>query len=187
PKVGNASRLPAPGRAARHARTTARRALAAALGAERDDLVFTGNGSEANLLALVGAARALPRDRRHVLTTPIEHPSVLDPLAALAEQGEIVLELVAVDREGRVDPAAVERSCRPSTGLVSIQLANNEIGTLEPVADVARRLRPRNVVLHSDASQAVGKVAVRFDELPLDLLTPSAPNFPAPPRAPLPL
>jgi len=180
PKFGNASSLHAPGRAARQALTAARRAVAAALGAARDDVVFTGNGSEANLLALVGAARALPPDRRHVLTTPIEHPSVLEPLESLARDGALELELLPVDREGRVDPDAVERACRPSTGLVSIQLANNEIGTIEPVGEIARRLRPRNVVLHSDASQAVGKVAVRFDELGVDLLTASAHKFGGP-------
>jgi len=180
PKFGNASSLHAPGRAARQALTAARRAVAAALGAGRDDVIFTGNGSEANLLALVGAARALPRDRRHVVTTAIEHPSVLEPLEALARDGEIELELLAVDREGRIDPAALERAVKPATGLVSVQLANNEIGTVEPVAEIARRLRPRNVVLHSDASQAIGKTTVRFDELGVDLLTASAHKFGGP-------
>jgi len=180
PKFGNASSLHAPGRAARQALTAARRAVAAALGAGRDDVIFTGNGSEANLLALVGAARALPRDRRHVVTTAIEHPSVLEPLEALARDGEIELELLAVDREGRIDPAALERAVKPATGLVSVQLANNEIGTVEPVAEIARRLRPRNVVLHSDASQAIRKTTVRFDELGVDLLTASAHKFGGP-------
>lgn len=180
PKFGNASSLHAPGRAARQALTAARRAVAAALGAARDDVVFTGNGSEANLLALVGAARALPSDRRHVLTTPIEHPSVFEPLESLARDGALELELLPVDREGRVDPDAVEHALKPSTGLVSIQLANNEIGTIEPVGEIARRLRLCNVVLHSDASQAVGKVAVRFDELDVDLLTASAHKFGGP-------
>jgi cysteine desulfurase len=180
PKFGNASSLHAPGRAARQALTAARRAVAVALGAARDDVVFTGNGSEANLLALVGAARALPPGRRHVLTTPIEHPSVLEPLESLARDGALELELLPVDREGRVEPDAVERALRPSTGLVSIQLANNEIGTIQPVGEIARRLRPRNVVLHSDASQAVGKIAVRLDELGVDLLTASAHKFGGP-------
>jgi cysteine desulfurase len=180
PKYGNASSLHAYGRAAHRTLTAARRALGAALHAARDEVLFTGNGSEANLLAVVGAARALAPGRRHVLTTPIEHPSVLEPLEALAQAGEIELELVAVDREGRVDPADVERRVKPSTGLVSIMFANNEIGTIEPIAEVARRMRTRHVRLHCDASQAVGKVVVHFDELGVDLLSASAHKFGGP-------
>jgi cysteine desulfurase len=180
PTIGNASSLHSFGRAAQNALTAARRALGEALGAGRDDVLFTGNGSEANLLAVVGAARALPRDRRHVLVTPIEHPSVLEPLASLAQSGEIELETLAVDREGRVDPDEVERRVRPATGLVSIMFANNEIGTIEPIAAIARRMRTRHVLFHCDASQAVGKVVVRFDELGVDLLTASSHKFGGP-------
>ena len=180
PTIGNASSLHSFGRAAQNALTVARRSIGVALGVGRDEVLFTGNGSEANLLAVVGAARALLPGRRHVLVTPIEHPSVLEPLEALAKAGEIELETLAVDREGRVDPDEVERRVRPATGLVSIMFANNEIGTIEPIAAIARRMRTRHVLFHCDASQAVGKVAVQFAELGVDLLTASAHKFGGP-------
>ena len=179
-RFGNASSLHSFGRAAHQELTAARRTIATALHARRDEVLFTGNGSEANLLAVVGAARALPAGRRHVLVSQIEHPSVLEPLEALATEGTIELERLAVDGIGRADPDDVARRVKPATGLVSLMLANHEIGVVEPVAEVARKLRPRGVLLHCDASQAVGRIPVRFDELGADLLTASAHKFGGP-------
>jgi cysteine desulfurase len=180
PRFGNASSLHESGRAARAALTAARRRVGEALGAGRDEVLFTGNGSEANLLAVVGAARALPRDRRHVLASAIEHPSVLEPLEVLSKAGEVELELLAVDRAGRVDPVDALRRVRAATGLLTLMLVNNEIGTVEPVAELARELRRSGVLVHCDASQAVGKLAVGFAALGVDLLTASAHKFGGP-------
>jgi cysteine desulfurase len=180
PELGNASSLHEPGRRARAALTAARRAVAAALGVGRDDIVFTGNGSEANLLAVVGAGRALPRERRHVLVSPVEHPSVLEPLEALAKSGEIELEKLPVDGAGRVDPADVAARLRPTTGLVTVMLANHELGTIEPVEEIAKLARGRGALVHSDGAQAVGKIPVRLHSLGVDVFTASAHKFGGP-------
>lgn len=180
PEFGNASSQHEWGRHAKAALQRARRTFADALGADRDDLFFTGNGSEANLLAVVGAIGALPPGRRHVLVSPIEHPSVLEPLDALAARGEIELERLPVDRSGRIDPATVAARCRPATGLVSVMAANHEIGTVEPVAALAAALRPTGALLHCDATQAIGKLPASLAELGCDLLTGSAHKFGGP-------
>jgi cysteine desulfurase len=177
---GNASSLHQWGQRARAELQRARRSFATALGCERDDLCFTGNGSEANLLGLAGAVAALPTDRRHVLVSAIEHPSVLGPLERLARAGAIELETLPVDSFGRVDPVKVEARCRPTTGLVALQAANHEIGTLQPVAQVAARLRSRHVLIHCDATQALGKIPCSLEALGCDLLVASPHKFGGP-------
>lgn len=179
-EFGNAGSAHQWGRTAKAALTRARRTFASALGVERDDLFFTGNGSEANLLALHGAIAALPRERRHVLVSPIEHPSVLEPLETAARRGEIELEHLSVDRFGRVDPEILRGRCRPTTGLVSVQLANHEIGTLQPIAAIAATTRTHGALLHCDATQAIGKTLVTVPALGCDLLVISAHKFGGP-------
>ena len=180
PGFGNASSQHEWGRTAKGALQRARRTFSEALGADRDDLFFTGNGSEANLLAVEGALGALPPTRRHVLVSPIEHPSVLEPLERLATRGEIELERLPVDPSGRVDPGTVASRCRPTTGLVCVMAANHEVGTVEPVAEVAAALRPTGALLHCDATQAIGKLPASLAELGCDLLTGSAHKFGGP-------
>lgn len=166
------------GRAAEDAVEHARQQVAAAIGARPQEIVFTSGATEANNLALIGAARGRRSagDGDHVVSTVIEHKSVLEPLKAMAEEGYRVT-LVEVDEKGRVDPDDVERAMTDRTILVSVMLANNEIGTIEPVADIARRAHQRGAWVHTDAVQAVGKLPVKVDELDIDLLSMSAHKF----------
>ncbi len=166
---GNPSSLHAAGRRARRAVERARQQVAAAVGADPEEIVFTSGGSESNNLALRGVVAA--RGGGHVITSAVEHPAVLEPLRALAREGAIRLTVVGVDARGRVDPDEVVAALAADTVLVSLMLANNEVGTLQPVREVAARVRPRGVLVHTDAAQAVGKIPVDVRELGVDLLT----------------
>lgn len=157
------------GREARAMLERARAQVAACLGAATDEIVFTSGGSESDNWAVVGVVEA--RGGGHVVTTAVEHPAVLEPLRALERGGRIRLTVVGVDRCGRVDPEEVEHALSADTILVSVMLANNEVGTLQPVAEIAAICRRSGVTLHTDAAQAVGKVAVDVEALGVDLLT----------------
>ncbi len=148
----------------------ARAAVAQLIGAQTDDIVFTGCATEANNLALLGVARALRAGKRHLVVSAIEHPAVMEPARHLQREGW-ELTVVPVDGHGRVAPAEVAAALRPDTALVSIMHANNEIGTLQPITEIAALTRPRGVLLHTDAAQSVGKVAVDVEALGVDLLT----------------
>ncbi len=145
------------GRRAAQRLAAARAAVATALGAEAGEIVFTSGGTEANALAILGVVRAAG-ERVSVVTTAIEHPSVTGTLTDLAEAGEIDLDVVPVERHGRVDPQRVLAAVRPETRLVSVMAANNETGVLQPVAEIAAGLSPGGVLLHVDAVQAVARV-----------------------------
>ncbi len=157
------------GREARLAVETARAQVAVCLGAETGEIVFTSGGSESDNWAIHGVVAQDPG--AHVITSAIEHPAVLEPLRAAERRGEITLTVVGVDRWGRVDPAAIAAAIADDTVLVSIMLANNEVGTLQPIAEIAAICRERGVLLHTDAAQAVGKVTVDVRALGVDLLT----------------
>jgi cysteine desulfurase len=148
----------------------ARESVAALIGARPDEIVFTGCATEANNLALLGVARALRATRRHLVISAIEHPAVTEPALHLQREGWD-LTVLPVDGDGRVDPGAVESALRPDTALVSIMHANNEIGTLQAIADISTLTRARGVLLHTDAAQSPGKVVVDVDTLGVDLLT----------------
>jgi len=167
---GNPSSSHAFGAEARTAGEGARASVARLLGARSEEIVFTGGGSEANNLALKGTAFALKDRGNHIVTTAIEHPAVLEVCDWLEAQGFRVTRL-PVDAEGLVDPAAAERAISSSTILVSVMLANNEIGSIEPVADIAAICRKRGVRIHTDAAQAVGKIRVKVGELGVDLMS----------------
>ena len=153
----------------------ARQQLATLLHTTPDTLVFTSGATEANNLALKGLLRRVPAGK-HVVTTAIEHKAILDPLKRLQRQGTAVTH-VPVDALGRVDPARIAAAIRPETVLVSVMWANNEVGTIQPIREIAELCRERGVLFHTDAAQAVGKLSVDLSETPIDLLSLSAHKF----------
>lgn len=166
---GNPSSSHRAGREARRAVDRARSQVAACLGCSADEVVFTSGGSEANNLAIRGLVEA--RGGGHVVTSAVEHPAVLEVVRALEREKRISLSVVGVDRHGRVDPRQVEEMLRDDTVLVTLMLANNEVGTLQPVAEVAVMCRERGICCHTDAAQAMGKVPVDTAVLGVDLLS----------------
>ncbi|MCS7183118.1 MAG: cysteine desulfurase [Thermoanaerobaculum sp.] len=168
------SRTHAYGWAAAQLVDQARSTVAQLLGANPEELVFTSGATEANNLAIKGLA--FSSKRRHLVTTAIEHPAVLDACESLKRHGFQVTR-VAVGRDGVVDPAEVGRALTDDTLLVSVMLVNNEIGTIQPVAEVARLCHQRGVPVHCDATQGVGKVPVSVQQLEVDLLSLSAHKF----------
>ncbi len=148
----------------------ARSNVAQLLGAEADEVVFTSGGSEANNLALKGVAWAAKVKGGHIITSAVEHPSVLEPCRFLSQHGFKITQ-VPVDRTGRIDPDDVRRAITPQTILVSIMHANNEVGTIQPLAEVSRITRTHGIRLHTDAAQSVGKIATDVGTLGVDLLT----------------
>ncbi len=178
-EFGNPSNLYRLGRRAATALEQARATVARSLGCQGDEIVFTGGGSESDNLALKGIALARP-DRRHLVTTAIEHSAVLGAAADLQEHFGADVTYVPVDERGVVDPEAVAAAIRPDTCLVSVMLANNEIGTIQPVAEVARLARARGVLVHTDAVQAAGLLDLHVGRLGVDALSLSAHKFYAP-------
>lgn len=167
---GNASSLHQPGLSARAALEEARERVAGLIGAEAGEVYFTSGGTESDNLAIRGAALA-NRDRgRHIITTTIEHPAVLEPCKALEKEGFEVTYL-PVTREGLVEVEALEAAIREDTILISIMHANNEIGTIQPIAEAGEIARSRGIVFHTDAVQTVGKIPAKVDDLGVDLLS----------------
>jgi cysteine desulfurase len=157
---------------------TAREQVARLLNVPPKGIVFTSGATEANNLALKGVLwKARPGS--HLITSAAEHRAVLDPAKRLEREGYAVTVL-PVDREGRVDPEQVAAAMRPETVLVSLMVANNEVGTLNPVAEMGRICRDRRVLLHCDAAQAAGKIPLDLAEWPIDLLSLSGHKLYAP-------
>jgi cysteine desulfurase len=176
---GNPSSSHSYGKKAAQAVHEARASVASLLGAATDEIVFTGSATEANNLALLGVARALAGAKRHLVVSAVEHPAVIEPALHLQSEGWR-LSVIPVDAYGRVDPAAVAAALRPDTALVSIMHANNEVGTIQPVAEIAEMTKARDILLHTDAAQSAGKIAVNVDALGVDLLTLAGHKFYAP-------
>ncbi|MHA6522884.1 cysteine desulfurase family protein [Tessaracoccus sp. G1721] len=172
-EFGNPSSSHPYGRAARAAVETARREVSDLIRGHTGRIVFTGSGSEADALAITGEvlARRRPGQRPHVITQATEHPAVLAACADLADLYDADVTVLPVDRHGLVDPDAVAHAITNATVLVTAMHANNETGTLQPIADIARVAHARGVLMHTDAAQSVGKIPVDVETLGVDLLT----------------
>ena len=179
-ELANPSSVHEEGRRARHALTRSRRRIAELLGVERDAVTFVGNGSEANVLALEGAVSALPRGRRRVLASPIEHPCVRNCLQRMADEGVAELEWLPVDGVGRLRLDDVENHWTNEVGLLCTMAVNHEIGTRQPISALARWARSRGVLLHTDACQAIGRIDASPWLTEVDLATFSAHKFGGP-------
>jgi len=179
-QFGNASSLHGPGRRARAGLDEAHEKVAAGLGATPREIVFTSGGTEANNLAIKGAAWAGKARGHRIVISQVEHHSVGHTVRYLEKFGFEVVE-VPVDRYGRVDPDAIESAVNGKTILVSVMMANNEVGTIQPIAEIAERVRRfRGVLLHTDAVQAAPYLRIDLRELDVDLLSIAAHKFEGP-------
>ncbi len=169
---GNPSSLYTPAYEARKILHISRAAIANRIGAQSDEIVFTSGGTESNNLAILGAARASRRGK-HLIVGATEHHSVLYAAHALKKEGFRVTEL-ACDENGVYSPEALRASIRPNTALVSLHLANNETGVVEPIAEIGAITRERRIVLHCDAVAAFGQIPIDVQALKIDLLSASA-------------
>lgn len=166
-----ASRHHGPGRASFMALEKARKTVAQSIGARSAaEIVFTSGATEANNLAIQGVMRTSATRSRHLITQATEHPAVLEVARQFENEG-FDLTVLGVDRDGLVDPAAVAEAIRPDTVLISIMLANNETGVVQPVAEISKIARPHGIAVHCDAAQGVGKLPVDVGDLGVDLLS----------------
>jgi cysteine desulfurase len=171
-RIGNASSLHASGRSARRVVEESREAIAARVGARPAELIFTSGGTESDNLAIKGAFwTSTQAGRRRLVTSTIEHHAVLDSVAWLGHSVLADVSYVPVDSSGRLDMSALTSSVDAQTGLVSVMWANNEVGTLQPVRDIAATAAEHGAISHSDAVQAVGHIEVDFAATGLDLLS----------------
>ena len=169
------------GRQAADAVEAAREQVAALIGASAREIVFTSGATESNNLAIKGAVRFAMRHGRgdHIVTVATEHKCVLESCAAMAEEGARVT-ILDVDAEGFVDPAAIADAITDATVLVSVMTVNNEIGVVQPLAEIGAVCRERGVLLHTDAAQAAGKIALDVEAMQIDLLSISGHKMYAP-------
>src|SRR5262249_15124437 len=148
----------------------ARKQVARLIGAKPSEIFFTSGATESDNFAVKGAAWKHRKKGGQILTTPIEHKAILDSCKSLEREG-FEVAFLPVDRFGLVDPASVEEGITPRTILVSVMLASNEIGTIEPIEEIGRITRSKGVLLHTDAAQAVGKVPVDVEKMNVDVLS----------------
>jgi cysteine desulfurase len=173
---GNAGSVHTPGQRARAAVDSARESVAALIGAKPSEIVFTSGGTEADNLALFGSIAVATARRKHVITTAIEHHAIVHTCEQLEREG-IDVTRVPVGPSGVIDPQEIQRALRPETVLISVMHANNELGVIQPIGEIAGIASAAGVHFHSDAVQSAGKVLIDVDSLGVDLLSISAHKF----------
>ncbi len=173
---GNPSSLYKTGRDAKQALETFRLKTAACIGASAEELIFTSGGTESDNTAIYGSAKALKKNGCHIITSSVEHKAVLNTCHALEKEG-FRITFLNVNADGFVEPAEVERNIASDTILVSIMLANNETGVIQPIQDISRIVKKHRIVFHCDAVQAAGKIPISVNDLNIDLLSISAHKF----------
>jgi len=170
---GNASSIHWFGQRAKAGVERAREQVARLLGARTSEVVFTSGGTESDNAAILGVVEAARGEQKHVVTTAIEHPAVLSTAKALEKRG-VAVTCVRVGASGVIDPGSVAAALRPETVLISVMHANNELGTIQPLEEIGRLARERDIYFHTDAVQSVGKIPVDVEKLDVDLLALSA-------------
>jgi cysteine desulfurase len=170
---GNPSSLHRFGQEAKRALEDARESIATLIHSNPSEIVFTGGGTAANNLAIKGVARACREKGNHIITSSIEHPAVINPCKSLEQEG-FQLTYLPVDRHGLVDPDELKSAVRPDTILISIMHANNEVGTIQPIEEIAEIAGSHRIPLHTDAIQSLGKIPIDVKTLGVDLMSISA-------------
>ena len=176
---GNASSIHQHGQIAKQKLEIARRQVALLLHADAKDVVFLSGGTEADNLAILGTVRSHPAAKKHLVTTTIEHPAVLNPFRQLEREG-VEVSYVPVGPDGVVDPGDIRRALRPETVLISAMHANNELGAIQPIREISALAREAGILMHADGVQAAGKIDVDVQELGVDLYSLSGHKLYAP-------
>jgi len=175
-EYGNASSIYSIGRNAKRALEEARKRVARVINCKPKEIYFTSCGSEADNLALKGIAYANKEKGKHIITTKIEHPAILESCKTLEKQG-FVITYLNVDKDGIISLEELENSIKEDTILISIMFANNEIGTIEPIKEIGQIAKKHQILFHTDSVQAIGNVKIDVDEMNIDLLSMSAHKF----------
>jgi len=175
-KFGNASSIHSFGQEGKRGIEDARQEVALSLGAKPEEIVFTCGGTESNNFALKGVSLALEKKGNHIISSAIEHHAILEPCKFLERYG-IKTTLVGVDKDGIVDPQDIKKAITDKTILISVMQANNEIGTIQPIAEIGKIAREKGIYFHTDAVQTVGHIPINVGDLNVDLLSLSAHKF----------